>query len=528
MGIDKLLAVLEKEADLKEQALLQQARDESEKIIRSARSRAAAIDLEIGKLKRLAIDRENAYRTAAQRMAQRAEAVYRQSKVVSAVFAECEKMFRGFMVTERYEEFVRDRYSSVRDELGSVKKIVADKVTARTLEKLNVTNVSVDDGVGLGFVAESDDGKTKIFCVFRLSLENYGTTSVHGLPWSSTERSVAMGVEYCVVRLAGMKSRFPSRRTIEDIARTRDISMLVDLLASTIFRDDIAFSIHSGERSDASRILRSLNEGYERLRSIAALKIKNAYPGDYPFFVMRWEVERIKAAIRYLSCGGLALEKRFRFVSYVLQPKVAKKWNAHMGVEEFISFLKHAGHPMAKALDPQTAEKERVNAELEMDKFYFRQALPRYRKLFDRCGYYLSDQIDFINIQNAMLLRANTEVGTDTDIFYIMAHGKINADDFKHISSSTIDEAAIFIGNKFGVDLGSGYGESASELSLKIKKMMLNRLGLRKIGDPTGPFAILEFIESLDAMMADLKTAIYFSAAGAAYEKTKTHFVTVS
>jgi len=171
MGIDKLLAVLKKEADLKEQAMLRQARDEAGKIIRSANSQVAAIDLEIEKLKRLAIDRQNAYRAAARKMAQRAESAYRQSRVVSAAFEECEEMFRGFMATGRYQEFVRDRYSTIRDELGGVKKIVADKVTASVLEKLNITGVSVDDGVGLGFVAESDDGAAKIFCLFRLSLE---------------------------------------------------------------------------------------------------------------------------------------------------------------------------------------------------------------------------------------------------------------------------------------------------------------------------------------------------------------------
>jgi len=337
-----------------------------------------------------------------------------------------------------------------------------------------------------------------------------------------------MGLEYCVARLAGVKSRFPTRKMIEDIAKTRDSALLVDLLASTIFHDDIAFYTHSSENIDVSRILRSLNEGHERLRSVATSNITKAYPVDYPFFVMRWEVEGVKAAIRYLSCGGAALEKRFRFVSYVLQSKDVKKWNAHMGVEEFISFLKHAGHPMAKRLDPDTAEKKRVKSELEMDKFYFRRALLRYRKLFDQCKDYFSDQLDFINIQNAMLLQGVAKGGIDTDMFYIRAHGKIDAHDFRDISNSTIDEAAVLIGKKFGANLGSGHGESASGLSLKMKRMMLNRLRLRKIADPTGPFAILEFIESLDAMIADLKTAIYFSAAGASYEKTKAHFVAVS
>jgi cell division septum initiation protein DivIVA len=171
MSVEKLLSAMKKEAELREKAILEKADGEARGILSSAREQLEALEAMISKEEKESALRRESLRLAGGRMLERKRAILAQYQAQSVLFKECASMFRRFMDSPAYAEFIEREYGKVNEELGAVDEVRADPQTAAILKKLNVPSVVLDEGVHDGFIAFSTTGRKKISCLFSLRLE---------------------------------------------------------------------------------------------------------------------------------------------------------------------------------------------------------------------------------------------------------------------------------------------------------------------------------------------------------------------
>jgi hypothetical protein len=335
-----------------------------------------------------------------------------------------------------------------------------------------------------------------------------------------------MLVEYAIARLAGLKRLFPPFTTLERMAAGRDGRQMARALMGTVFEPEIAPLAAMGDRETSIPIaLRAVNEGSLRLKRFFAARVAEAWPDRKDVFLIRWELEEIKAAMRYLTFGGAGLEKRFRFVSYLMDKKDV--WSAHMKPEEFAAALAKAGHPLASAVDPAGLAARPEKTEMEMERFFFTTYLGSHRPaLCPSCREYFLDQLDTINAKNAWLLRGAAKERRDRPELFIATGGRIGPGDFTAIAMLPASQAAIaLIQERIRLPLDQEKLDSPQGLSTALRNASLIKYRRAYIANPGGVWAFFVFAEEVDAMIADVKNAMYCGATRTAVDVVARRFI---
>jgi hypothetical protein len=255
--------------------------------------------------------------------------------------------------------------------------------------------------------------------------------------------------------------------------------------------------------------------------------VKQAFPEAFDLLLARWELEEIKAMLRYLSSGGAAYERRFNFVSYFFEDKPGHIWDADKTPGQFLASLEHKGHPLASLLDPELYSRDRVGAELQMERHFFHTYIPERSRLLKSAQPYFQDQLDMVNIQNALLLMENHREEDCPDQVFIDGPGRIGEADFLQIAKGPIGQANLTIKKKIGITLNPASEISHLRFSLELKRAFLHAYRMKNILEPTGIWAFFYFMEGLEAMVSDLKLSIYLGTAGVPTEQALDQFCTV-
>lgn len=170
MSVEKLLAALRKEADLKESAVLQEAEDKARTILSGAREKAREIHSQVSTLEKALEAKREALLLSQKKMRVRKTASENQNRIISRIFEECSVLYRRFMDSPAYSGFLKDECQRIREEMGTVEEIRADPVTAKILKDLGHSHIVIREEIENGFVAVTEKGALKISCVFDLRL----------------------------------------------------------------------------------------------------------------------------------------------------------------------------------------------------------------------------------------------------------------------------------------------------------------------------------------------------------------------
>ena len=335
-----------------------------------------------------------------------------------------------------------------------------------------------------------------------------------------------MLVEYAIARLAGLRSGFPPYSALERMAAGRDGRAMARALAGTVFDPEISAIVSVKDRETSIPMaLRAVNEGSLRLKRFYSQRVAEAWPDRRDLFVIRWELEEVKAAMRYLVFGGAGLEKRFRFVSYLLDGR--ETWNAHMKPEDFVLGLARAGHPLAGALDAAGFAAHPEKAEMDMERFLYNEYLVnREPALCPSCREYYGDQLDAINAKNAWLLREAARDRRDRPEVFIKAGGRLRFADCAAIATAASDREAIaMIQERTGLALDPEKLDAPYGVSTALRHAALKKYRRMRLAAPGGEWAFFAFAEELDAMTADVKNAIYCGATCSTVDVVSRRFI---
>ncbi|MDH5511217.1 MAG: V-type ATP synthase subunit E family protein [Nitrospinota bacterium] len=178
MSVEKLLAALEKETEMREEAIMKKAEEEAEDILANARKRANQIDSMIDDLKReYAMKQENA-RVAAEIIRARAAVLGRGWRIVNLAFHLAEERFANFMQSPEYAPFIGAMLAEAMNEVGAVDRVAADPVTVNALRG-NGFSVVEDAGVEKGFIAHAREGRTQARFLFAEGMANLWKKHAH-------------------------------------------------------------------------------------------------------------------------------------------------------------------------------------------------------------------------------------------------------------------------------------------------------------------------------------------------------------
>jgi len=171
MSVEKLLAAISAEADIKEKTILDEARAKAESLREQSREKTTMLDLSIERKKREIASRAGSLAQARDRMGKRSEKLQSLNSAVEAVLAETKAMFIEFMDSPEYAGFLAAELEKIKEEAGAGIEIHADPKTASVLEKLGAGKVIADKTVEYGFTAISADGRVSFTCALNQRLE---------------------------------------------------------------------------------------------------------------------------------------------------------------------------------------------------------------------------------------------------------------------------------------------------------------------------------------------------------------------
>ncbi len=171
MGIEKLTAALEKEAALKEAAILAEVESSAEEILKDAERNKREIEEEIAKLSAVLGEKKKLLEDGRLRLNERRRETALENLCVEELKTECRKLFREFMRTTGYRGFLKAELEKVTAELGKMDRIKADGVTAAVLAEITEAAVSADNSVRDGFIAEAGMGAVTVYSTFDSRLE---------------------------------------------------------------------------------------------------------------------------------------------------------------------------------------------------------------------------------------------------------------------------------------------------------------------------------------------------------------------
>lgn len=334
-----------------------------------------------------------------------------------------------------------------------------------------------------------------------------------------------MLLEYALARIAGLKSRFVTPASIRRIVEDADLRLTAAILEETVFAEEMkALTTASDKEITAGAVLRAIENGNLRLRALLAKYAKLAFPKRFDVILARWDLEQIKAAVRYLNSGGDVLERRFSFTSLILEPEKKKIWNPHYKVADFLNLLSGAGHPLAPGFDGKLAEKEPVRFEINLERYYFTRFLPERIDMRGPLGEFYKRRLDILNVKTALLMR-DTETGQERALrTYVDGGGVIRRREFDSIRSSPLDLTAATLEKRLGARRGLDPLVTPRRLADSLEKAAHDRFHITNISYPGGMLAFALFAESLDFMTADVKMAIRFSFARAPFTEAEVLF----
>ncbi len=168
MSVDKLLTTIKKEAGLQEKAILKEAKEESDKVLLSAEKKVLEMDAQIKKLK-AELDAKNEYmRISRQTMLERRQKTRLENEYVKALKSKCKVLYREFMSSKEYVNFIQQEYKKIKHELNGIEEIRADVVTSEVFGKhvKDAKKIFVDETIEDGFMVKAYRGRTKIYCNF--------------------------------------------------------------------------------------------------------------------------------------------------------------------------------------------------------------------------------------------------------------------------------------------------------------------------------------------------------------------------
>lgn len=178
MSVEKLLAALEKEAELREEAILEKAQAEAEAIITSGQKRANEIESQIAELARESGRKKAMAKAARERIAKRSARLSSAWKTTEKAFCLAEELYAEFMKTDRFETFIQDKYALAEKRIGPADKVSADPVTAKALLHAR-KHVDVDTNIKMGFIARAGPGSIMARFVFREALQDLWRKDAH-------------------------------------------------------------------------------------------------------------------------------------------------------------------------------------------------------------------------------------------------------------------------------------------------------------------------------------------------------------
>ena len=322
-----------------------------------------------------------------------------------------------------------------------------------------------------------------------------------------------METEYAVTRLSAIRSRLPSAPELIRMLETAETAQVAETLRFSPYGGETDRLSPRGEaKPDPARLVRIINEGSVRLRSNFGDLARTADETLAEVLLMRWEVEEVKSAMRYLSFDGFALDRRFSFASLVVNPDAMPAWGSYRSAQEFASVLRKAGHPLAPALDARAFANDPAEGELAISRHFYSGYLPAKAGKFPEAVEYYRDRLDVANVCAAVLLRDAPVNRRESIARLIAGPGVVTAEDITEIAEGPQDAALSVVKKRMGVALKRGAETSATILSIGLRRAFFRRYWMKSLLDPMGLWSLIFFMENLDANSANLKLAISFSA----------------
>jgi vacuolar-type H+-ATPase subunit C/Vma6 len=319
--------------------------------------------------------------------------------------------------------------------------------------------------------------------------------------------------EYAVTRLSALKSRLPSAPELIRMLETAEMTPVAEVLRWSAYGGEMDRLAARGEaKFDPPRLIRVINEGSVRLRSSFGDLARTVDEELAEVLLMRWEVEEVKSALRYLSFDGFALDRRFSFTSLIVNPASMPEWGSYRSAVEFVSLLRKAGHPLAPELDALAFARDSVEAELAISRHFYFEYLPVKAGKFPEVIEYHRDRLDIANVLAAVLLREAPANRGQSVSRLITGPGAVTADDLTAIAAGSQDEVVSVVKKRMGVALKRGAETSATILAMGLRREFFRRYWMRSVLEPMGLWSFIFFMENLDANSANLKLAISFSA----------------
>ncbi|MDH5637694.1 MAG: hypothetical protein OEZ04_04325 [Nitrospinota bacterium] len=178
MSVEKLLAALEKETEMREEAIMKKAEAEAGAILANAQKRADQIDSIIDSLNREHTRKRESARVAENTIRARAATLGRGWSIVNLAFHLAEERFGRFMQSPQYAPFIGAMLAEAIGEIGAVDRVAADPATANALRG-NGFSVVEDTGVEKGFIAHAKEGRTQARFLFSEAMANLWKRRAH-------------------------------------------------------------------------------------------------------------------------------------------------------------------------------------------------------------------------------------------------------------------------------------------------------------------------------------------------------------
>lgn len=191
MTVERLISALWTEAELKERAIMDEARDTAGKITAARETAVTRLDAQIESRKKQLTAGEAAYASARERMRKRKMDIYAVDGAMEIVRDTTRALFREFMKSPAYLPYLSGQMESVKKDAGAIGEIRADSITAQAFRKAGVPNVVDDVTVEDGFIAVAQDGRTRVFCLLNTRLEKL---------WKETAPSLVAQITEAVTR----------------------------------------------------------------------------------------------------------------------------------------------------------------------------------------------------------------------------------------------------------------------------------------------------------------------------------------
>jgi len=314
-----------------------------------------------------------------------------------------------------------------------------------------------------------------------------------------------MDFENAIVRLAVMKSRLP-RKEAALMAAREGIEAAGRLMAASGFAEPAAES-----PPPQTDWLDTLDQGALRLRRRFAALAGDALPRPARALLMRWEIDEIKTALRWLASSTRERRARFAFTSFILDGAgQAAILAAERSVEGFIAALRAAGSPLAPALDPQRWRDSPVEAEHALERHYFEAILPALRWRLRPYEEYFRSMADLRDIGFAMAISGGDV--PDPGAWFIGAGG-LTRRDFLRLAEASREAFISTLAAILRLPPGEAL-PSRERAPLWLRARLARRWRLRAIQHPLSLWDFIAFAGEMDVARANLAVAVMSAVSG--------------